>query len=489
MPCVANPIALAIPLYSSRFDSRQRESRAQNKGPFLIFRLHNIFISGLQSLTINQSHRNILETKSRPVAEEGQDNKEIASIMAAEIPTSDAPPTQDGIPAATIAERDIETPCALTTPKVAINGFENCEHISLKNKESGGSSEIEGNQIELPALKVGREDSVQFRVFGTEIPDSEATSDESPIESGGSHERVEMDTGEPSKIRGINEATIYTRGTSNKTITDVLALEKKEGEMEEAPQSSHFEESVETNEIALKEEDISSPGSLVAPSGDKQILNTAASSIEVDSLEFHHDVLRQVKDTFLAGFPRIAKERNVSVEDSSSSISWDSTNGLITAPIPSLNVFTIEPTAPCAYDEKFPKALSAEEAPSMFDTPVTGAEASQVSIRKGNVNVILEAVPLSLPSIDGNIETSLLEELDEASQEPIERTYKSRLSTEVPSSPAKRGESKSSQAKDTKATYTKGPEGSQNKNIMMAELKAMKIVGQIVFISLTYVFS
>jgi hypothetical protein len=454
----------------------------------LISRLHNIFISGLQSLTINQ---NTLVIKIRPVAEEGQDNKEIECIMAAEIPTSDAPPNQDGMPAATIAERDIQSLSALTSHKVAIHGFGSCEDIGFKNKKSEGPSGIEDKQIELPALKVGGEDSVQYRAFGGEISDSEATSEESPIEPGGSHERVEMDTGEPSKVRGVHEATFHTQGTSNKTTTDLLALEKREGEMEEASHSSRFDESVETNEIALKGEDISSPGSLVAPSGDTQIFNTAASSTEVNSLKFNQDVLQQAKDTFLAGILRTAEERKASVEDSSSSDSWESTNGLITAPIPSLNVCTIGPTAICANDKKFPETLSAEKATSKFDTPVTGAEATEVSIRKGNVNVILDAVPSSLTGIDESISTSLLVKLEEASQVPTERTYKSCVSTEVPSSPAKIEESKSRQAKDTKATYTSinGPEGSQNKDIMMAELKAMKIVGRIVFISLNYVLS
>lgn len=304
-------------------------------------------------------------------------------------------------------DTDIESPPTFQSSQMGIDGLDNVRGSSLKDKDTGDSlmppPEIEYEEVGLPPLTKMGETSELPRVFGHEIPDSEAVSDRSSIEDGRKHDCGQTGGGDQSSANPAEEAPAPALSLSSEIAPEALTMHKKGEEMEQTSSLPQLTEPGRTKSRVPEQEDIVSQAISDDPEGDAQLFN------------------------------------NSSIEDNKSNV---------------------EPDMP---------ALSAQAC----TPPISKEHGVIVSKMATAASVILIESVSNISSL----------EPDESSRVSSQWQDKVILSTITSSSQVKVKEGDPHQTMETKkpsSLCNEPVDGSHNKDIMMTELKAMKIVSQIV---------
>lgn len=412
-------------------------------------------------------------------------------IMATLDPSGDGPPNHE-IPSATTAAATMESPVTMQCSPIAVRGFENAQDTEIKDANSGNlmlaPPAIENNEIELPSLKKDGENSQQPRVFSGEIPDSDAMSDESSIHDGGEHECREM-RGESLKSNVVDQAAAQPH-PPRKIITEVPDSEGDDEQMEDALASSQFPGFGGADGILPEAAPVPLPGKLATTTADAKLVDSAALSIENNSFTIKLDSMLDTKVITPTLTQQNDTEQNISVDTLSPSSSGP-TEDPRTASVAALEVITKESSAINDSCQNLTGIESMENTQTEVDKPDTdtGApEACTSPINKRKTNIEPE-IPVSLATPSAKILSPLPAKLDEATQISTGKQGNGFVSTEIPPlTKAEEGKSSQSYDVETRTTPLKGPSNSQNKDVMITELKAMKIVGQTLPITFTKSF-
>lgn len=398
------------------------------------------------------------------------------------------------IPSASTADTTTESPATMQSSPIGLGGLENARDNDLKDTESGyflaAPPTVESHEVELPPLTNDFEDNEQRGVFRAEIPDSDALSDESSNHNGGDDGRAEMRSGESSKTCAVDEAAAHQHHVSKETAVDVPASEEKDEQMQDASNISQFPGLSGAEPILSEADQGPLSNNLAIATEDLGLFDAVALSIENNISNDKSGSAMDAKVTTPIGAPRTDIERRIliiTLSPSGPGLTEDPTS----VSEPALDASTNETTAVYVNCQN-PTSIPGPENPQTeldmpgtnLGTPQTGT--SPINIRKANIEP--EALAsLATPSV--SISSSVPAKLDTASKASPEKQDKGFVSTEGLSL-AKTEEGKSSQSQDieSKTTPITGPTGSHSKDVMIAELKAMKIVSENILIILTKSF-
>jgi hypothetical protein len=286
-------------------------------------------------------------------------------------------------------------------------------------------------EVDLPPLTKSGQDNYQHKFFPSEIPDSEAVSDWSLVDDGGNHGNAATVGVESSKAKQVQEQAAHAQSPSNKIVAEKPDDKPTHpGEDANLVNNTPFEDNESSIEVN------SAP---VASA-------TALSNILYG--ETSQDILIALKSSSRApGTSNIAEANALTL--------GDSTNGSFPAENPLVEVDTLSIDA-------------------------NTVRLCKSSFSEGKDNVTSKMINSSMTKPVEEVQNLLPSKPVDASQEPQASSSgkgTSLLST-ITSSQIKRDEGDICQTNDLNVPCTpfKRPDASQNKDAMMIELKAMKIV-------------
>ena len=344
---------------------------------------------------------------------------------------------------------NIESPSTLQSSEMINKGSEDVQGSSSQNRETDDLHmpplQIRLGEVELPPLTKSGQDSDSPRLFSSEIPDSEALSDRSSMEIEAKHDNAETDCGGRLEVKHIEEPAAHTRHYMNEIAAEILTTGTK------------------GDEARNKLTDIG---------GDSLLVNNTSVAQHGSALE-----TSSMPVTSMSAVSNVLCEetsQDVSVELKYSPGSLDINNG---AEIDTLS-FEIATHARGKVTILGEEPLAEVGASSIFTKTVQVCTPSS-NERADSVMSDMIAYSMTKPSeIMSNFTSS---KLNRASQEPqVSSEEKDNNVASAKTSQTKRGEDCSVQTSDTKPAGKpfKFPDGSPNKDAMITELKAMKIVGQ-----------
>jgi hypothetical protein len=316
-----------------------------------------------------------------------------------------------------------------------VEGLEGIQGSSPENKEADDlhtlPPQAEHEEVDLPPLTKSGQDNYQPKLFPSEIPDSEAVSDSSIVEDGGNHRNAATVGVEPSKARHVQEQAAHARSLSNKIVAE---------EPEDKP--THPGEDANLVNNTPFEDNESSIEVNSAPVASATALN-----------DILYEETAQVIPIALKSSSRAPGTG--SIAEANALTLGDSTNG------------------------SFPAENLLVEVDALFIDANT-VHFCKSSIIEGKANVASKMINSSITKPVEEVQNLLPSKPVDASQEPqvSSRGQGTSLLSTITSPQIKRDDGDICQINDLNAPCTpfKRPEASQNKDAMMIELKAMKIV-------------
>jgi hypothetical protein len=331
--------------------------------------------------------------------------------------------------------------------------------------------EVGSNDTELPPIKQGGRDHCQAELLGSEIPDSEGVSDNLSVKEETMQTDVETSGAQISEFRGFEQSAGQPLET-NVAVTDELAPGDEDDNMGDVLLPNKLIESDGIQKFASNETSTSLPA---APTENTQLFNTMPSSTKISKTNITSDALPASEGVAFTHTLPVDKGGNVPSELAASSVNLEASNPSITAAEPVSNISSIESTTIPIKDEELPSTAPSEWAPvELLSAPAKTTQAP-APFEKTDTNPLSKDNDESLPSTAPSA-TAIASHLDTSNTAAM--VPQAPISEEPPSLPAKPDELKSSPPKEVKAPSAtfKAPETPQNKTVLMAELKAMKIV-------------
>ena len=400
--------------------------------------------------------------------------------MASSIPSDVVPSNQDEIASSSAVDADIESPPSLENSEMVIDESRQGDDGELQDEDAGYlpmlPPTIERHEVELPLLtKVGEESELP-RDFGSEIPDSEAVSDWSSIIDGGKHECGETDCGVPSNTSPAQEVPSQL-GLSNAIVPKALDVETEGEVMEQKHPSNQLVEPSVTTDFAPEQANVSSQLKSETPKADGRLLDD--SPIEDNDYNNERNIIPKTLKTGVGD--GLCTEAMLKVPDK------------VKPPLGSLDSEMMDSqTIRVSSDERsvshvnVPRISEIELAENPLvevDMPATTVEAGSMSPINDQTIINESKMATSPPNPIESVTNLSRLEADEASPISSEKQDTSIASTGSSSPHVKTQEGNSTHTKQMKPPSTpfKGPVPSQNNDIMVTELKAMKIVGGALF--------
>jgi hypothetical protein len=378
-------------------------------------------------------------------------------------------------PPITVPEATLEGPLHHTSHDVDLEPvfeFKNGDHeVSELEGLSMTAPQAGSNDTELPPLKQGGRDHCQAELLGSEIPDSEDVSDNLSVKEERTQIGFETSGAQIPEFRGVEQSAGQPLET-NVMVTDELAPGNKDDNMGNVLLQNKLIEFDGIQEIASNETSTSLPA---APTENTQLFNTISSSTKISRTKITSDALPAAEGAVFTHTLPVEQGGNVPSELVASSINLEASNPSITAAEPVSNISSIESTTIATKDEELPSTAPSVWTPvELLSAPAKTTQAP-APFEKTDTNPLSKDNDENLPSTAPSA-TAIASHLD--TSDTAATVPQAPISEEAPSLPAKPDELKSSPPKEVKAPSAtfKAPETPQNKDVLMAELKAMKIV-------------
>lgn len=344
---------------------------------------------------------------------------------------------------------NIESPSTLHSSEIVNKGSEYVQGSSPQNRETDDLHmpplQIRLGEVELPPLTKSGQDTDPPRLFSSEIPDSEAQSDRSSMENEAKHDNAETDGDERLEVKHIDEPAAHTRVYLNEIAAEILTTGTKD------------------DEVRNKSTDIGGDSQFVNNTSVEQHGSTLeTSSMPVTSMTAVSDVLCEETG------------QDVSVELKYSPGSMDINDGAEIDPLK----FEIATHAKGKVTILGEGPLDEVGASTILTNTVQICTPSS-NERADSIMSDMITYSMTKPSeIMSNFTSSKLNKASQESQVSSEEKDKNVASAKT--SQPKREEDCSVQTSDVKLAGKpfKFPDGSPNKDAMITELKAIKIVGQ-----------
>lgn len=372
--------------------------------------------------------------------------------MAATTQSEVVPSDRDEIPASSTEETNIDSPPAPRNCEISIDKFPDFHHRNSIEEGSAGSlmplPEIQHPEAELPPLPNGGEESKTIGILDGYIPDSEDVSERSLATDGAKHECKQVHYGESSNVSLVKDS-LDQLGVSNDAVP--------------GNSSTRQETSLRAGLNAKEDKKVPDPLAVEIKSGTEPSMVTG--------------VPKAILNSTLRAEPKMIMRATIKP---SSKTSPSGINSTLSSHV-SLNEGGTSQTDLSNTTDTQPTEFLQE-----VDAVTIPNHSNCLSPKHDNIgsNILNAVADPTSNAIESRSDISYVETAQAARLSPREQNRGFSPSLLSSSSRVRSEEGGSSQTKH--ARPLRGPSEFQSKDIMMVELKAMKIVGPAVYVFLCY---